>query len=426
VAVAPSTLLRRVRLPDRFSLKFEVRGLLAGIVEFKAYNVLSLVDGAGGSQLTVNIWPDGNMDVHYGTDVISSSGGMLPTVDPLSPDWTTLTLTVSRPYATYPYVDVTLRSGGDPVQQLGLNPVPVSNVDLYLYAGRPNTDASSGEIRNIQISGKIRVIRECSCSRVMTVHFARVLYAASAMTVVDCTVSCAPLGGNTVPIAYDNFLGLVLQLPRDFALTFEVRGVTTGVGGTPNILTLFPAEGFSKVLGVYNAAGNAVQFKVKDQMLTGPFLPAAIATEWAGVEIVVNPVELTISIVGGDSIISYATAAVGNVSTPRDVLLYVSSGVDDSAGGYIRNIRVTSKSSASCFWTVFFDGTDFCGSYRFGDTAHRGANSGALYRREPDPSSKGPHSSSHGSDNRATDRGLHTLLLHADALCCADSVQPRH
>jgi hypothetical protein len=171
VAVAPSTLLRRVRLPDRFSLKFEVRGLLAGIVEFKAYNVLSLVDGAGGSQLTVNIWPDGSMDVHYGADVISSSGGMLPTVDPLSPDWTTLTLTVSRPYAMYPLVDVTLTAGGDPVQQLGLTPVAVGNADLYLYAGRPNTDASSGEVRNIQISGKIRVIRGCSCSRVMTVHW---------------------------------------------------------------------------------------------------------------------------------------------------------------------------------------------------------------------------------------------------------------
>jgi hypothetical protein len=161
------------------------------------------------------------------------------------------------------------------------------------------------------------------------------------MTVVDCTVFCAPLGGNTAPIAYNNFLGFVLQLPRDFALTFEVRGVTTGVGGTPNILTLSAANDFSSLLSVHTAAGNGLTFRVNSQMLTGPFLPAAIATEWTGVEIVVNTFELTISVVGGNSIISYTTATVGNVSTPRDVLLYASSDMEDSAGGYIRNLQVT-------------------------------------------------------------------------------------
>jgi hypothetical protein len=156
--VAPSNLLRRVRLPNSFSIKFEVRGLLTGLVELHAYNVLSLVDGVGGNLLTVDAWPDGSMDISYGTDVISATGGMLPTNDPTTPDWTTLTVTVNQPDASYALAEVTLTSSTDedPAQEGGLDLIQVSGADSYLYAARRDIAASSGEVRNIQISGKIR------------------------------------------------------------------------------------------------------------------------------------------------------------------------------------------------------------------------------------------------------------------------------
>jgi hypothetical protein len=168
---------------------------------------------------------------------------------------------------------------------------------------------------------------------------------------VDCNAYCAPLGGNIVPLTFDNFLGIVLQLPRYFSLTFEVQGVATGAAGNPNILTLFAAEGFSNVLSV-DTAGNSLQVKYKEWALSGPSLPTSVATGWVGVEIVVNSAGIAISLAGGAGIFSYSTAQVGNVTTPLNVLLYASADAEASTGGYLRNLQVTNLAGRGVPWAL--------------------------------------------------------------------------
>jgi hypothetical protein len=166
-------------------------------------------------------------------------------------------------------------------------------------------------------------------------------------------VSCAPLDGHLAALTSGQHL-FDVQLPELYELSFELRGLqvpSQGVSATYNILTLLDPYG-DVLFGLSVAAEGVLRLNCLGDDVTdlaGPSLLPACASEWCGVAIRYSGDVLAVSTQNDTDTVFYATILYGEPLGPAGTAkLLLSDNTKASAGGYVRNIRVTSKSFAAC------------------------------------------------------------------------------
>lgn len=130
-------------------------------------------------------------------------------------------------------------------------------------------------------------------------------------------------------------------MPASFKLTFEVLNpeLSDVNIGDKNILT-FSSIGISDMaLGVSTSDTRQLLLHFKDFTIGGAYLPVLYASTWSVVTIVVTPMTFSIE-AAGSAPYTFSTDSFGQLSTPADMRLFLSTPDQLSANGYVRNIQI--------------------------------------------------------------------------------------
>lgn len=165
-----------------------------------------------------------------------------------------------------------------------------------------------------------------------------------------CTFKCAISPGQLIPITQGNKIARV-SMSQHFQLTFDVYGpsiLLNGSPGTLNIFSLFDELSNVVVLSISTTSSRYLEVTYMGESVTsGEWgMPLTFANTWFTMTIVVRQGDMYLYCSGSD----YFTVFVNDAAymPNREYGLYVSSPLEDTAGGSIRNIAI--EGTFACFF----------------------------------------------------------------------------
>lgn len=156
--IAEGSSVGAVALPNFFTIRFDMRGMLPGIADSNWYNVLSVVShsegGSSGSVMfAVDVMLDGAMNIRYGASEASVEIGMLPTN--WTAPWTTIEISVSPVDTDSAEITIWSSHGEWSLSYRPYQRVNLGGADCELFASYTEPYyTSGGQIQNVRITGE--------------------------------------------------------------------------------------------------------------------------------------------------------------------------------------------------------------------------------------------------------------------------------